>query len=314
MTTLNMTDTSDLALTHAALISLCVVIALLGSTGNILILHIYTHKIRLPVFGFFVRALATLDLANSLYTIPSVIIFKVVTLNEDNQNALCKFVSFTNHHSMLTTGMLYIGIAVQRFQKINRPHGPQMTANKARRIVAICMTFSLLVSIPIILLVERFPMTTDSRNITACNFNNITFKFIGDQKASLLLSVWVSLELVVITGVLVVMYCLISKALRGYTNLSVTCGENLLKPTTAFSILTVIYFCCGIPITLLCFYCSMKKADKDIEPWKLNLVDLALHLPFINCVVNPFVYSFSSGRFRSECKSVLCGRKARPVE
>ncbi|XP_046546461.1 C3a anaphylatoxin chemotactic receptor-like [Haliotis rubra] len=307
-------ELGELARFHAVLIALSIVIILLGITGNITILYIYTFKIRLPVFGFFVRALATVDLVNTLYTIPSFVTFKTLPSVTDLQNGLCKFFGFTNHFSMLTTGIMYIAIAVQRFQKICRPHGTQMTASTARRVVALCMTLSLIVSAPIIFLVKLSPMTMDSMTVRMCSFKNETFSFHGQYNLPLYLSVWVFLEFLVITLALVVMYCRISKVLRGYTNLSITCGENLLKPTTAFSILTVVFFCTGIPVTVLCLYRSLTDENSDTEKWELHLTDLVVCLPFINCVVNPFVYSWSSGRFRAEVKATLCGPTTCPTE
>ncbi|XP_067667570.1 relaxin-3 receptor 1-like [Haliotis asinina] len=308
----------ELARFHAVLIVPSIVITLLGITGNIIILYVYTHKIRLQVFGFFVRTLALLDLVNSLYTIPSFVVLKAMPFVDVFQEGLCKFFGFTNHFSMLTTGMIYIAIAAQRFQKICRPHGTQMTTSTARGIVALCMTMSVILSVPMILLVKQSPITLDSMTVRMCSFNNETYWFPEQYNLPLFLSVYVCLELLLITLALVVMYCRISRVLRGYINLSVTCGENLLKPTRACSILTGVFFCSGVPVTVLCLYSSLtggnSEIHSEIHKWMLHLIDLTVCLPFINYVVKPFVYCLSSGRVRAECKASLCGPSSRPKE
>ncbi|XP_076437764.1 uncharacterized protein LOC143276958 isoform X2 [Babylonia areolata] len=84
-------------------------------------------------------------------------------------------------------------------------------------------------------------------------------------------------------------------------------GKKIPSRTTwMMFVLTAIFVISYLPyLTLVCVRATNKEIEVGLHGWQLNLYTLGLKSYFINSIVNPFVYSFCSARFRHQCRHLF---------
>lgn len=83
--------------------------------------------------------------------------------------------------------------------------------------------------------------------------------------------------------------------------------KQTFRITITFFSQTVIYILCVMRRVICAIYFSLTSKQTHLMVSKLQIFDVVSHLPFINCVVNPFIDGFTTRRFRYEVRSFLCG-------
>ncbi|XP_071104277.1 neuropeptide FF receptor 1-like [Haliotis cracherodii] len=301
---------------HPTVAFFCVLLVFVGIPGNGFILYIYTKKINLAIFGFFIKTLAVLDLITSIGIIPSSLISKVIP--NINISEMCKYITFVCYFSSSTTGILYVVIAFQRFRKICYPHKSQLTMNLARKVTLVCIIFSFVAGLPIVVIM------TASKLQIKWNVNNkeglvkgLTCDYTEtakDMKIALAFSTWMFIFVVCIMSSLTVLYSQIVLNLRRHTrdmNVSLPSTrrhKRTVAVTAMFFSLTIIYVLSVIPRLVQALLFSKTMISTQLTFTQLQMSDFAVQLPYVNCVANLFIYGFSSKRFRREALSALCGR------
>ncbi|KAL8619313.1 hypothetical protein ACOMHN_056957 [Nucella lapillus] len=84
-------------------------------------------------------------------------------------------------------------------------------------------------------------------------------------------------------------------------------GKGIPSRTTwMMFVLTAIFIISYLPyLTIVCVRATHHDIETGLHGWKLNLYTLGLKSYFINSIVNPFVYSFCSARFRHQCQHLF---------
>ncbi len=300
---------------HPSIIVFCLLLLLLGVPGNVVILYIYTRRINIYICGFFIKVLAIIDLTNSIGVIPAFLIYKIHP--SVNASLMCKYLSMFHNFSAITTGVLYVVIAVQRYKKICRPHQSQFTTLFAKKLTAGCITFSVLSGLPILFILtanEFYVEWTSSSQtqlvvVPICDFTKESKRL----KLSLLFSSWLFLLLVTVLTNLVVLYSLIGRQLKMQAKRlqAYNVHSSQSNITKMFFSLAVIFLITLIPRIIQAVYFSQTKKLPQIKMEQLQIFDIVPQLPYVNCIVNPFVYGFSSRRFRHELRQLLCLEKHR---
>ncbi|XP_071095076.1 cardioacceleratory peptide receptor-like [Haliotis cracherodii] len=289
-------------------------ILVVGIFGNILVLYIYTRKIRIHIFGFFVKLLAVFDLVSTVVAVPTTLISRLTSPDDIDAGHLCQVMTFVKHFNTLNSGLMFIIIAVQRYKKVCQPHNSQMSEMLAKKLCLTSVCVSAIASMPIIFVISETMTCIERGNdfvlVPICDFTSYTKRGLP----SIMYATWVGVELVGITTTLTVLYSVIVKALRAHTrdiaaSVRPTHNSSSYKARTAtitFFVLTLVFLLSTAPMAFLTLYFSLVKIDIYWSHVQIRAFDLAVNLLFLNCAINPFVYSFTSSVFRRHFKRVLC--------
>lgn len=123
---------------------------ILGVAGNILIIVIYQFKIKKKFEDrFFIMVLAILDICVCVTGPATYLLLNILpVMFYDNWG--CKIAWFNGRNLSNTSGMLILVIAIQRYLKVCRPFGWQMTIRWQKAAVALLLISSVLIDIPIL--------------------------------------------------------------------------------------------------------------------------------------------------------------------
>ncbi|XP_046550930.1 C-X-C chemokine receptor type 2-like [Haliotis rubra] len=291
---------------YPSVLSFCVLLAVVGIPGNGLILYIYTKKINIPIISFFIKVLVILNLVGTSCLLP---VFMHIVLNPDTKDGLflCSWFSFGQHFFGLNTGLLYIVIAGQRYRKICKHGQAQLKEQGAKKILLGCTLFSVVSCSPNALIT-----TAKKQNVTVSSkeqcWTSVCY-FSANERANhiaTLYTSWAIFELIAIFVTLVVFYSLISKHIglhkRTLKRMSISSRSQVkvTNPTIIFFSLTVIFLVSSAPRVLQTLYYSVVPEDPAISANIHYVHDVIIMLPFINCIVNPFVFGFTSKVFRHQ--------------
>ncbi|XP_052267697.1 G-protein coupled receptor 84-like [Dreissena polymorpha] len=123
-------------LIHAFVYS--VFLMIVGIPGNSLVLYVYFVKWKKSTSRIFILFLTTQDLINCLTTIPMelyILRFSIVL----DEPWLCKISRFSTFTMNSSSAAILVAIAVDRFRRICRPHGPQFNTKTSKRICIGCV-------------------------------------------------------------------------------------------------------------------------------------------------------------------------------
>ncbi|XP_062603221.1 uncharacterized protein LOC134264996 [Saccostrea cucullata] len=139
----------------------------IGVLGNLLVISMYRFKMRgQNEDRFFIPVLAVVDLTGCLTSTSLSLtrnLFPVMFPSE----VLCKLLFFSTSLTIISSLLLLLVISVQRYQKICRPFGWQMTGRHKYCCVAVTVCCAGLLSVPVIFLYGNHPAHT--ANITGVN-------------------------------------------------------------------------------------------------------------------------------------------------
>ncbi|XP_021360208.1 beta-2 adrenergic receptor-like [Mizuhopecten yessoensis] len=123
---------------------------LLGVAGNILIIIIYQFRIKKKFEDrFFIMVLAVLDICVCVTGPATYLLLNILPVTfYDNWG--CKIAWFNGRNLSNTSGMLILVIAIQRYLKVCRPFGWQMTIRWQKTAVIVLLISSVLIDIPIL--------------------------------------------------------------------------------------------------------------------------------------------------------------------
>ncbi|XP_071104291.1 adenosine receptor A1-like [Haliotis cracherodii] len=306
MPSLNCTETALVKFirVHPSIVFLCVLVVVVGIPGNCLILYIYTKRINIHIISFFIKILAILNLVSTLCLLPALVLFKIFPQTE----FFCQWFSVGQLFFVTNTGLFYVTIAVQRYRKMCRVHQSQVNASMAKKILLGCVLFSAVSCSPhaFLLRVTRANATLPcGTSIPYCGFAE-TYLFTH------IYITWMLLAMSAVVVTLVVLYSLIGKHIaahkRQMSRYSVS-GQGhtkLSNPTAMFFTLTMIFLLSVAPRLALAIYTLQTTNHSHYSQSVHHVRDVILMLPFINCIVNPFVYGFTSKVFRQHLVSLFC--------
>ncbi|KAL4217797.1 hypothetical protein ACF0H5_022536 [Mactra antiquata] len=200
---------------------LVVAMMFIGIPGNVITVCVYKRKMRRTASRVFILALAFVDLANCLFTMPIEvsIIVKFVTFDYPIICSVCRTSTYILNG---VSALLLCGIAVDRFRKICRPLKPVFTPKKTRSICIVATLIGIAFYIPgfIIYGTRTVLLPYSGGNITytveghTCQIKD---EYKDSKIKSIILAVWFLGTLVLLVA-LIVMYarigCAVNKRLK----------------------------------------------------------------------------------------------------
>lgn len=127
------------------------ILMMVGTPGNIVVLYVYFFKWRKSTSRMFILFLTALDLVNCVTTLPMEIFVMRYSVMLDRP-WLCKISRFSTYTMNSSSAAILVAIAVDRFKRICRPHGPQFSAKMSKYICIFCIMLALSFSWPSLLL------------------------------------------------------------------------------------------------------------------------------------------------------------------
>ncbi|XP_046545837.1 uncharacterized protein LOC124255934 [Haliotis rubra] len=161
---------------HGPMMMFMLLILVVGILGNILVLYIYTRKITIVVFGFFVKILAVFDLASTVVSVPATLISGLISPDDIDAGHMCKVMTFVKHFSTLNSGIMFIIIAFQRYRKVCQPRKTQMSEMLAKKLCLTSLFVSAAASTPIIFVIRAYDLAVNLMFLN-CAINPFVYSF-----------------------------------------------------------------------------------------------------------------------------------------
>ena len=115
---------------------------IMGIPGNILVWYVYFVKWKKSTSRIFILFLTTLDLTNGLTTIPMELYIMRFSIVLD-EPWLCKISRCSTFTMNSSSAAILVVIAIDRFRRICRPHGPQFNTKTSERICIGCIVIAI---------------------------------------------------------------------------------------------------------------------------------------------------------------------------
>ncbi|XP_069118390.1 probable G-protein coupled receptor No18 [Argopecten irradians] len=119
----------------------------IGTPGNAIVWFIYYSRWRRSSTRIFILALATLDLINCVLTLP-VEIFMLFNYIVFDHSFICKLSRFTTYTCNSAAALILIAIAVDRYQRICKPHENAISTRTSKLICWLSVILSLITTWP----------------------------------------------------------------------------------------------------------------------------------------------------------------------
>lgn len=149
------------------------ILAVFGVLGNIFVLYVYKYKYPLCNFRIFVSCLATADFVSCLFVFPCEIVGHRIWFSYPKSAVwFCKLKTFIFGIAVMTSSLILLLIATDRYRKVCRPLGPQISHQNAFRLCVVSLAIAVIMTIPIPILFgiqhENITYGGESIQITSC--------------------------------------------------------------------------------------------------------------------------------------------------
>lgn len=286
------------------------IIALIGMAGNSLVIHIYRTKFTFSNVQCFVLTLAAIDLFSCCVAIP----LEIVTVIDQftfKPGWLCKLARFVNGVCTNSSTFLLIMIAVDRFRKIIKSFEWQIKAVAAKLLCVASVFLATMISWPALIIYGTETVDVPKFNITGSECGTV-----NDLKDTSFPGVYtLSLAIMFICSVvaLVTLYCLIGRKVRSHVQ-SMNEGlrnsgskayiknQRTARRTTFVMFLVTIGFICSFLPHLTVRQFKSKFVADGSSTGSEAVYKILTRSYFLNCAVNPIIYSIFDSRFRKACK------------
>ncbi|XP_076449450.1 uncharacterized protein LOC143285890 [Babylonia areolata] len=291
-----------------------------GILGNALVLYVTHFRWKSAIFAFFIKILAWLDMVNLTVSQPMLLAITVDTTTPSFL-PLCRLLSFVLLFTGASSAIVFVIIAANRYRKICHLSKSQVTLSLAKKLTG----GSLVVGAGISLLgmwvfgrhTASFPGPHGPVNLSCC--------FVQDGVSVALLGSFAAVTgvtFMTVTGSLVLLYGFTIRALRKHDHRQSTMVRRpstvsqsstkrvATKHTYVFIAVTVVFFVTYTPyLVMMVLLIIIPDLESNMGPAAKAFFDLAKLFPLLSNVSNPVIYSFTSDKFREECRKVF---KLRP--
>ncbi|CAC5369289.1 CCKAR [Mytilus coruscus] len=184
------------------------IIMIIGIIGNLHVLFVYIFRMKPSNHRIFILSLAVLDLITCIIGMPFIIVDLRNPLTFTRISA-CKVLRFVNYFICISSALILTIIAIDRYRKICVPLGKQISRQKAKILIVVCIGISLVLSWPAPVLYGHSSVNTTNPNITGirCYTDD---KFKNTKYQSYFNAVLIMLVFGFL-AVLVVIYCRIGR-------------------------------------------------------------------------------------------------------
>ncbi|XP_022327225.2 tachykinin-like peptides receptor 86C [Crassostrea virginica] len=315
------------------------IVCFVGLVGNLLVLLVYTLRMKGNRDDrYFIPILAVFDLIAS--TVASVFyVYESIFFVDFPSSTLCKGMLYTMTATSGLSALLLIAIAVQRYLKICKPFGKQMTESKRRLCLGLIVGFSVLYSAPVLLFSGNMKVdgVFEGRNVTGLTcftgagnyptYEAVYYYVIFILMVTNILTVGV---LYIPIGVVVYRHNKVRKTRQRQSfdvhsiqfdslsdhKTSQTSSTDILKPRPPregginFNLMFfVIIVCYLISYTPTCIFLIISKLSPELW-FNISAAEMIVFFTLqrfyvINHVVNPIIYGYFDMKFRADILS-LC--------
>lgn len=315
------------------------IVCFVGLVGNLLVLLVYTFRMKGNRDDrYFIPILAVFDLIAS--TVASVFyVYESIFFVDFPSSTLCKGMLYTMTATSGLSALLLIAIAVQRYLKICKPFGKQMTESKRRLCLGLIVGFSVLYSAPVLLFSGNMKVdgVFEGRNVTGLTcftgagnyptYEAVYYYVIFILMVTNILTVGV---LYIPIGVVVYRHNKVRKTRQRQSfdvhsiqfdslsdhKTSQTSSTDILKPRPPregginFNLMFfVIIVCYLISYTPTCIFLIISKLSPELW-FNISAAEMIVFFTLqrfyvINHVVNPIIYGYFDMKFRADILS-LC--------
>lgn len=155
-----------LAMDHIILDVFLAIYILFGLLGNVVIIYIYKWKMKKNFEDkFFILALAILDAVVCVTSSIIYLIFNIIPVRFSNDIA-CKLSWFITRTLSNTSGMLILVIGIQRYLKVCRPFGWQMTLYWQKLAILGLLIASIVMDIPLFFFYGVVTLKNEKERVT----------------------------------------------------------------------------------------------------------------------------------------------------
>ena len=146
-----------------------------GIFGNALIVYVYRYRMKKKKIEdrFFILGLAVLDCIVCLSTSVHSLTWNILPVNYP-MNWTCKIAWFTTRTISNTSAMLLLLIALQRYLKVCRPFGWQLTLPRQKMALAILFICSVIIDIPLLIFYGSSVVVNSKLNINGTRCGRLT--------------------------------------------------------------------------------------------------------------------------------------------
>ncbi|KAL3880563.1 hypothetical protein ACJMK2_032794 [Sinanodonta woodiana] len=304
-----------------------------GTLGNCLVLYIFKFKYRQSNHRYFIICLAACDLTGSLIGIPFLI--AEMTLTYFYGTTVCKISRYLSHFLGFCSACIIMIIAIERYLKICKANGKQMSSNMARRLCYFSIIFGIIVSLPSAFLYgeNSSPKEISNLNVSKCHYQDKYKDTFFPWMYQAFLVLWFIQAMITTCACYAQIACRfrtrnaaqniicqcvrIKNSLDSLDTSSGRCNQLALKGTVInkskseikayrlakmLFIVAAVYLCSYIPY----FGASLDNITKQnslLVERAFNLVCLKSFL--INYFANPIVYGLLDRAFRAECQNLF---------
>ncbi|VDH95120.1 Hypothetical predicted protein [Mytilus galloprovincialis] len=149
------------------------IIMITGIIGNLHVLFVYTFRMKPSNHRIFILSLAVLDMITCIVGMPFIIVDLRNPLTFTMVSA-CKVLRFVNYFICISSALILTVIAIDRYRMICVPLGKQISRQKAKILIVVCIGLSIVLSWPAPVLFGHSSVNTTNPNITGirCSTDN----------------------------------------------------------------------------------------------------------------------------------------------
>ena len=272
---------------------------IVGTLGNLVVLSVYTkHRRRKQsTANYFLCSLAMTDFLVCTVVIPMHVHIESVTRYRPMTGAECKSILFLWHQTMLCSSWILVGISIDRYYCLCKPLDMATHARRAKVMLVIIWIFSFLTAIKTLFMYQ----------VPECRIRE------GHRyKARIIMSFMdASITLIIPIAIISVAYLRIFCILANRTLHAPGSGADLVNRTryiVAKRLLLVIiaFILCWLPRAIIDIYIGFDPSILRDDRLALTVYVCRYIFPYLNSVMNPFLYSLVNAKFRKECWVVIC--------
>ncbi len=317
------------------------IMMLTGFLGNVLVVYVFPAKLSSGTQNILITTLAVFDLLTCIIAIPTEITDMRFFFTFSSEFA-CKMLRFINSFCAMCSILILLGIAVDRFRKVCRPHQKQLGPKQIKIVIVVSVLIATFFAWPTILIYGLRTAETGIEGLTGkdCSTNDAL-------KATLYPLIYngiLALMFIIVAIVLCVLYVLIWRTAKRHTQTSrptpisgskksvtnielssadsETCSgptkmsysPNKTKPsrrrsnktTTIAFLVTIVFILSFLPYLCLSITRALvKDFDYNLNSTGTVFFNIFLRSYFVNSAANPIIYGVMNIRFRRECCKVL---------
>ena len=282
-------------------------IFLLALVGNILaLLTCYkNYRVTTSILLVYIASLASADLLFTVLSTFDVLAF--VRGEWIGGDPMCKIQGFLIETSYSVSILTLVAISYERFRSISSKRLARSKRIETRTIIVkMAWVLSVVLCAPVL---YGYAANRDNKSGKLVCVNNLSWGDIGRQAYYALQAVFLFL---LPLGIMVWAHFRIFRVLELHSkggNTTSSTSNKQRKVTKMLAVVTLTFFCCWTPFIIIRALRYFGVYNGDI-PWKLSQL-----LILLNSGINPILYCFFSGQFRSSFKAFMrCNCKQIVVE